>query len=345
LYDFGAYFIGPFLCKYMQFVLDDKDDYLPVCLSREGWLFHRTLLALSEKGLARTPQPPVYLRTSRAMLFRAYLCDQEIFRKSLNYKFMGTVGTLLLDRYALTAQDMSSCFSSLYLKKDIVLPDDKDELFMALREKYPDLVRITQGTHAAYSNYLHELGLDDPSKKIVFLDLGYSGSIQTMLTKALARDTHGKYFVTTTEPQVPVGEHTAYLHGAFRENVKWDTGYALLDRSSFLESVMTAPHGQLIDVIQTQNGQRHFVYGRLIVAQRYWGLVDQIHSGAVDYVVNCFEKGIFFDLPELEELYDAYTHNKDFFPGHVKEFLTIDDFIIGFSTPNLISLFLHKKSA
>jgi hypothetical protein len=327
----------------MRFVLDEESDYLPVCLSREGWLIYRTLLALSDRGVVRLPTPPIYLQVSRAALFRAYLCHRDVFEKSLGYKFNGSVETLLLERYALTSKDMLSCFSELYLKNEISLPDDKDEFFLAVKEKYDELTTLTSNTFAAYSRYLSELGLTNTDKKILFLDLGYSGTIQTMLTRALSRDTYGKYFVTTAGPEVPVGEHTAYIHGAFKDNVKWGKNYSLLDRSLFFESFMTAPHGQVIDAYCTDSGKIHFFYGRKIASQRYWSLMHQMQQGAIDYVVKYFEKGVFFDTPELEELYDVYAYNKDFFPGHVKEFLCIDDFMIGSAVSSPIKVFFQNN--
>ena len=99
----------------------------------------------------------------------------------------------------------------------------------------------------AYLAYLASIEITDQST-LHLVDLGYSGTIQSLLGILLSKNTHGHYLIASKPGKHVIEGNTAVMQGYLKEDVKMGDGYLPLDRSMFLESLLTAPYGQFRDI-------------------------------------------------------------------------------------------------
>lgn len=338
LHEFGAAMLGPMLCKYVEDLRQHSDSHTPVCLAREGWLIHQLLDSLQAQQLISLPQQAVYLKVSRTLLFRALLGEAELWPIALKNSYQGTVSSLLQQRFGLQGHEFQAFIPVKILDQAVSLPKDAGKIAGVLHKYSIKLKEQVAETRSAFTAYLDKLGLTH-GKPPLFLDVGYSGTIQKLLTLLLKRDTSGLYFVTIESGTKSVGEFKANIDGTLKNNVKWREGCMLLDRSLFIECLMTAPHGQVIDIRQNQNGSFQFFYGQKAATQTYFQDLQIIHAGAIDAVSHALRHNITYTSDEIAEMYDVFSQSRHALPQEVHHLFSADDEICGNGLVNPIDLF------
>ncbi len=339
LHEFGAAFLGPALHVYAESIEADSRGHLPVCLAREGWCFHRLLSRLKRENLIDLPSDPVYLRVSRTLLFRAMLGTPEIMSIALGNDFNGSVMDLMRKRFGLQLHEIFSVLPIELLRFQCELPQDRDKVGQWLEPHFSGLAALVTPTREALTAYLERSGLTDPDKRPLMFDLGYSGTIQKVLTHILQRDTSGLYFIATKPGDTPVGDHRALLKGVFHEGVGWRNGCTMLDRSLLFESLLTAPHGQMVDMRQKSDGEFEFFYGREAATQRYFQDLKMVFDGAIDHVIDCRRHGVTYTRDDVRELYEVFATRPNCIPRDVWHLFSVDDDITGNGLLNPLKMF------
>ncbi|SEN44398.1 hypothetical protein [Halomonas caseinilytica] len=328
LKEFGASFLGPSLTEYVREVERHAEGKLPVCLAREGWLIHKLLTHLSEEKLIRLDHEPIYLKLSRTLLFRAMLGESLTYTVALKMEFKGTVLDLMMKRFGLQMHEAFACIPSEVLGFGVTLPDNADEVREWLKPHDERLQQQVKPTRQAMEHYFRSQGLEgDPVP--LMLDVGYSGSIQKLCTRFLGRDTEGLYFIATKPGKQEIGSNTAQLTGVFREGVNWQENYTMLERSLLLECMMTAPHGQVVDVRQAQGGEFIFFYGREASSQRYYQNLQTVLEGAIEAVTEALQNDVTYTKEEVEALFEVFSTRPGAIPQAAWHLFTADDDITG----------------
>lgn len=338
LREFGYNFCGPLLWSYTQKVVNylensPSDIY---CLAREGYLFREALERILP-GNGST-----YLYASRTFLFRISLHDPRSWQYSLTHAYEGTLENFFVSRFGFTQREVSEILERVSGSGLISLPNDIERLKVIVGNKRKYIQDITSATRNAYLKYLESkklhVGSDNP---ILFLDIGYSGTIQKLLTLLLSRNTSGYYFITTNAKKDNVDQHIASLYYAFKDGVRMGDGYDLLDRSMFLESLFTSPDGQFIDIRESVNDSQDFNYffGKRGYTQEHFEKLDVVFDGALDAVEHFNRCQIQFSEDELEKLYINYVYHRNLIPSESWPLFEFDDAISGLGHVNPLHFF------
>lgn len=338
LYEFGHSFLSPILNHYTRQILKNPHGYRTVCLAREGWIFFKLLNHLRNQNLIALPHKPTYLKVSRTLLFRSHLGDEEIWDIALDGKFKGSVLELLMKRFGLQLHEVFSLLPEELLYFQLSLPEDKDkvkEWFAPHNSKFENFVAPTKD--ALYHYLAKERLVDGPIS--LMLDLGYAGTIQKLITKIIGRSTSGLYFIANSPGENAVGKHWAHMRGVFKENVKWSEGYLMLERSLLLESLMTAPHGSVIDIRLRTDGELDFFYGQLAAPQRYYQDLEAILQGAIAGVEEGFRLDIEYSVEEIEALFAGFATSPSAIPTAAFHLFSIDDDFSGNGVLSATQLF------
>ncbi|WP_417329142.1 hypothetical protein [Halomonas cupida] len=339
LREFGAAFLGPALTMYARAVEENGSGRLPVCLAREGWLIHKLLTRLESEGLVEFDHSPIYLKVSRTLLFRAMVGEPDIWPLAMKGSFSGSVLELLMKRFGFQMHEVFACLPPELLNFTLQLPEDAEKVSEWLEPHAERLNEQVKYTRLALKEYFSRSGLYDRDLMPLMLDLGYSGTIQKLCTKLLERDTDGLYFIATQAGKTEVNGHTATLKGVFREGVEWKEGYTMLERSLYFECLMTAPHGQVVDILETNDGNLIFSHGREASSQRYYQDLEAILDGAIDAVVDAMHKDIFYTTKEVEDLFEVFSTRPGALPQASWHLFTADDDISGNGMVNPLQIF------
>lgn len=339
LYEFGYSFFSPILNHYLRKALKHPNDPQIVCLAREGWIFYTIINHLLDRSLIELEHKPVYLKVSRTLLFRSQLGEEDSWDISLTGKFEGTVLSLLMQRFGLQLHEIFSLLPEELLGFKLSLPADKKKFIQWITPHNEKLRMHAEPTLEALLSYFATEKLTTSIAEPLMLDLGYAGTIQKIITKLIKKDTSGLYFIANDAGAHKVCDNNAVMQGVFRENVKWSEGYLMLERSLLLESLMTAPHGQVIDIRRQTDGEFTFFYGRKAAPQRYYQDLECIITGATDGVAEGFLKNIEYSVQEIEELYAGFALSPSAIPKEVHHLFNIDDAFSGNGVLNPTQLF------
>ncbi|NIX94430.1 HAD family hydrolase [Pseudomonas fulva] len=342
LYEFGYGFLGPILNYYIREIQKRNCSHMPVCLAREGWIIYNILDKLRSKGLADFKATPIYLKVSRTVLFRSQLGNPSIVELGLMSKFSGSVLELLLRRFGLQLHEAYSLLPVELLDFKVNLPEDMDAVATWFEPHNERMHAYVKPTRDALMYYFESEGLTKAYPTALFLDLGYAGTIQKIITSMIGQNSEGLYFITTASGEHKVGPLKASMTGVFKENVQWSTGYLMLERSLLLESLMTSPDGQLVDVRLGLNNDLQFFHGRLATPQKNYQDLQTIFDGATNAVIEGYELGLTYTLEELEVLFAAYATSPSAIPSEAFHLFNIDDDFSGNGVINPTQLFgLH----
>lgn len=342
LYEFGYGFLGPILNYYIRKIAERSATHRPICLAREGWVLFAALKHLEDNGLLSFEAKPLYLKVSRTVLFRSQLGNPDIWELAFHSKFEGTVLDLLLKRFGLQLHEAFSLLPQELLGFNVSLPDDHQKLSEWLAPHNARMHSYVEPTRNALRTYFNREALTSSSPKALMLDIGYAGTIQKILTRMFGQSTDGLYFITTAAGSHLIGQHTATMAGVFKENVKWSEGYLMLERSLLLESIMTAPEGQLVDIRLQKNGELQFFHGRLATPQRQYQDLQTIFAGAIDAVGDGFKMNLNYSVEEIECLFSAYATTPSAIPKEAFHLFNIDDDFSGNGVISSTQLFgLH----
>lgn len=334
----GAVFLAPTLTFFNHQLLKQSTERPLYFLAREGYWLEQSFQQFAHaQGQQRNSH---YLLVSRAFLFKIGLLNPETYPYSLNFKFSGTLYELMRTRFMLSDVSINRAFSSKQQQQKVLLPADLKKVATVLEAKQPVLEPIVSPSHDAYVSYLE--GLDFFKQDILnIVDLGYSGTIQTLLSIMFHKNTLGHYLIASKPGTKTLGTVTATMKGYLQEGPKMGDGYLPLDRSMFLEALLTAPVGQFQDIRHSPLPHRKFdyYYGRKVDSQHQFHLIEKVMEGALEQLREFSQQGSEFTAQEIEQLYTAFVMKKGMLPRNSWPLFTIDDDIASEGTVNGLDFF------
>ncbi len=272
------------------------------------------------------PKTTEYLLVSRAFLFKIGLLEPETYQYSLNFNFSGTLYQLMRTRFMISDVSINKAFSRKEQNKHIALPQDIDKVTKLLNHSLAPLSPIINQTKMAYQAYLTQRGYFEPAQTHL-VDIGYSGTIQTLLTLIFKQPTQGHYLIASQPGKNQIGSHTVSMTGYLKEGVKLGDGYLPLDRSMFLESLLTAPNGQFQDIRFNPLEHREFdvYFGRKTSAQHHFYLLEQVFQGALQRLCQLQNDQVSFSHSEIEQLFTQFVTQQGLIPRTSWPLFSIDD--------------------
>ncbi|WP_462169261.1 HAD family hydrolase [Pseudoalteromonas lipolytica] len=336
--NFGTTFLGPTLSFFMQGIdkATTEQDTL-YFLAREGYWLEKAYIKsnLNKELKHRT----CYLLASRAFLFKILLDNEKSYSYSLKSAFSGTFLELMSTRFILSNSEIRSVFSDETCSMMIQLPSDKKEVERILSTHRNSIQRVISETKSAYLSYLDSQGVIG-QEVLHLVDLGYSGTIQSLLSLLLGVDTYGHYLIASQPGERYINNAKVMMVGYLKEGVKLQDGYLPLDRSMFLESLLSAPFGQFRDIrLNPLTNEFDFYYGRQVNAQRFFQEIEQVMLGALAYCEFANEKSISFTKEEIEMLLESYLSKPNMIPRCIHHVFDIDDDVAGNGTVNALHFF------
>lgn len=339
LYEFGYSFLSPIMNHYVRKIAEYSIEQRPVCLAREGWLFFELINRVREKKLLNIRHEPVYLKVSRTLLFRSMLGDLEVWQLALENKFKGNVLDLMIKRFGLQLHEAYEILPAELLSFKVALPEEKDKVVQWLTPHKSRMQDHVEPTRRALFEYLSRTLAGEEHLTPLMLDLGYAGTIQKIITRIIKRDTSGLYFIANKSGNTQVAGQIANMRGVFKEDISWSQGYLMLERSLLLESLVTAPHGQVSDIRLRSDGNFDFFYGRSAAPQRYAQDLEAIMKGAIAGVEEGLTKNIEYNPEEIEALYAGFALSPSAIPKAAFHLFSIDDDFSGLGIISPAQLF------
>lgn len=343
--EFGQNFVGPILSQYLLSVIKSaKSNDVFFCLAREGHFISQAVNELKTQKLIEEQLSFTYLTVSRVFLFKLLLGNPESWQYSLAPKYEGDLQGLLVNRFNLSKKVIDDILSQSEQKTKIALPNDIDVVKGIFIKHVEQLSELVAESKAAYMSYLNSIDFGKLENINVVLDIGYSGTIQKLLTLISGVDTKGIYFIASKPGSHKVGINTVQMEGVFKEGVKLGDGHIMLDRSILLESLLTAPKPQLVGIRKSKQpnvkeSSYQFFYGMRASTQKQFHLLDEIMSGAINHVIHCFKHNIEYTTQELDDLYSRYVTQPNMIPHGIRHLFEIDDAISGNSKVSYQQLF------
>jgi len=318
--EFGQYFLGPSLLGYIRKVKEEgRKTVFP--LAREGYVFDKIFDSFVDLPSSR------YLKVSRALLFRITIDDERCLEYSLKPKFSGSFEDLLIHRFGFSKKNLVTVLSEIDLIKTFSLPRDYDDVVSLIGHYGSALAESVSESKAAYLEYLESIEFKDNP---LVLDLGYNGTIQKLLTLLTSQNTSGLYFIASDPGVKAVYKSNAKMSGVFAEDVQMGDGCLMLDRSMFLESLLTAPEGQLKDIRKNPiTGEFEFFYGKRANTQKHFHELEQVFEGAIEHVKHCFKHDISYSKEEIHHLFNQFVTKRSVFPAITWKLFEIDDAVSG----------------
>ena len=339
---FGYRFMGPVLARYCE------DVYLNLMatnshsrlffLAREGYFLKDIVEYYFRLKRYELPLQSKYLVVSRVFLFKILLIEIDNIHHTLNHSYSGSLANLLRCRYAFSGAEINYILEAIpeledCAHLDIELPRDIEIVLRYLKQISSLMSDMLYQKHRSYLEYLSSI--DYGGEEVHLFDLGYSGTIQKLLTNITGVPSIGHYFVTTPQAQ---DTHNCKFIGHLAANKVFNEGYALLDRSLYLEAILTAPQGQLIDIC-SDNTNTRFIYGKETAAQKNFFMLREVVRGAKEYCKDVVSNQGLLDHDEVAAYYKAFISNENNFPEAIKKVIEVDDSISGFGVINPLSVF------
>lgn len=331
LKEFGYNFLGPICSEYFHHlkdnILNEHYDFVGF-LAREGFLFDKIYQSLANEN-AMPDVRRQYVLASRSFLFRISIADPYTWQWSLSHGFVGSLQMLFVARFGFTVTQLSNIFSESELESEWVLPDQIAELTTLLMPRLNQFENQVGPTRDTYIKYLTEIGLAT-SQHLLLLDIGYSGTIQKLLVRLLEKDISALYFITTHSGTHTIEKKNAVMNYVFKDDVRMGEGYKMLDRSMFLEALLTSPKGQFVDIrMKAGESGFDFYYSRNAYTQQNFHALNCVFEGATQAVLENFKHEVRYSTTEIEELYQGYSAKRNMLPSSAWALFDLDDAISG----------------
>lgn len=338
----GHRLFGPVCAPAVMWIAETvsrRPDRPVLFLSREG--YHLRRLVAESLRLLRLPAPPLeYLVVSRTLVFRLLLAMEDEWRLGLVAHYQGTLESLMRERFGLNADEIAE-LDLPSLPSKVNLPDERDQAMVA--EVLASRRAVLQPTFLprldAYRAYVDRLSR---GAAFTVVDIGYSGTIQRGLSALLPHELDGLYFFLLGDA---AGTASPIVASAFwKGRGGFGSGDPLIDLSLVLESVLTSPDGQVVDLDPHGRGLRadSFVYREGTQVQKLFQITHALMDGVQDFIRDMADGGVSpQSLPDLIDVGAAYQSllrlDQSDEMKFLRQFCEVDDAISGFGVINPFS--------
>jgi hypothetical protein len=312
LKEFGYTFLGPALTLLFQEINNSLlKTTIPTFIAREGFALKNIYLKLAQEDLLKHKPAPLYLSVSRQILYKRILLLpelNEIIWKRIRQKT--TLKDFLIYKCRIDESFLNQKIPMHILKSSYNLPHELKKLNKTLSSIYKELSMLIEEDNETIDSYLKTLDLSKNGRSPIFIDIGYSATVQKIISSILNMTSKGIYLISTERQKVNVDNNDIEIIGALRNNVEFDSGYTPLARSLLMEALLTTNTGQVVKILKTPNGQYEFIYGEKTINQSLFHLCKAIQSGAEQCVIDCFKKNLVWEKHEVERILSINLQRK-----------------------------------
>ncbi len=294
----GFAWVGPMFAKFARWLTEiDAQDTGLIFLAREGYILQKAYsqycAAAECEGL-----PNSYFLTSRRAASVAGIRTEEDLREVVNQYYNGSLKNYLQARFGIQDETIG---------EDQMLSMPRDEAFIMdylhRREGFKEQIERERNVYLQYAQSLRE---QMNVHRFIAVDVGYSGTIQFYLSRMLEEVIDGYYLSTgVNKKPLKIGCKCEAIYPV--DTVEATTTSKIFASQLFLEAVLQAPYGQLINftcedgvavghfkkdnvvpetVTQIQNGLLRFVevYGKLVKTNTRSDISAQLAEDLLYYV-------------------------------------------------------------
>lgn len=327
--DMGYACLGPLLLYFTLWLYDlsrKRNIRHLLFLAREGYLLQE-LFQIAESALGETGIRKTYLLCSRRAVSVPTLSGDRDILELLDAPYRGSYESLLVSRFGvepLETEGLPAGQEQLLREAVVRLPEDRNRISNELLRIKKRILENAERERSTYLQYLKKNAAIG-SEACAVVDIGFSGTIQKYLARLTGKAMEGFYFVTSERARNhPLAER---MHGCFGSFLKPKSGNPVYDYSLILESVLTAPQGQLLRFDPGGNP----VFAEHVYKENQWPIVRAVHLGIIDYVrqtIGWYKEA----LPEFESAKDTavfffrqIAENPNVISPSLREILKVDD--------------------
>jgi hypothetical protein len=340
LKEFGYTFLGPALALLFQEINKNlSETTVPIFLAREGFALKNIYSELVKKNLLLYKPFPVYLKVSRQVLYKRILLRPDLNKiiwKS--YEGKTNLKEFLMHKCLIDETFLNQKIPREALKASYDLPKEIDKLNEAISKNSKELNIAIKEDNENIDLYLKTFGLNKDHRSPLFIDIGYSGTAQKILSSILNIPSKGVYLITTGKEKEKVNNNELEIIGALKNNVQFSSGYVPLQRSLLLEALLTADTGQVVKVLKTPNECFDFIYGITTTNQSLFHLCKTIQLGAQQCVIDCFKNQLNWEKHQVEKILETNLRQK-LIPKSLCQLFEIDDMFHSRSVLNSFEIF------
>ena len=312
--------LGPVFAAFCRWLSqNDKDDLL-LFVTREAYVL-QPMYQVYCKTAGIIPRDNKIFYASRQATAAAAFCCEENYFAAYEEIFDGTVC-----EFSRTHFNFVFPASDINGSKRIVLPRMKEEVLRYF-VPYKDTILKQNSVQAQiYRKYVSAIKEEFPNKRLTIVDIGYRGTAQYYLSLGQKELFAGEYLflnnITLTK-QLNCPESSLAITTEGR--------HPLYDNLLFLEALMQVPYGQLIELIQNDNGSIEPVCTEPIVISKEIQRAQKCFQQYVENEAQWAKKlGDHFDYPlSLAEDIFAALIDCDLIPKWLLSNLKIDDAFSG----------------
>lgn len=168
-----------------------------------------------------------------------------------------------------------------YLQIDTSIEDDKNIIKNILLDLSADIKENSKAVFERLDMYRTYASLN--KKNISVVDIGYSGTIQLALSKLFPQTNMAGFYMVTSPEAAQIRKYGGVAYGFFsEEDISKDS--VVKNYSLFLEALLTANHGQVIDFRKTVDNKIIPIFGEKGTSQHNFSILNQISSGVERYI-------------------------------------------------------------
>jgi hypothetical protein len=352
----GYILFGPMVFNFLSWLINasTRDGVRKLkFLSREGFLLNQAFETMvTHPSLKKTDIGKIkgtyFLCSRRAMIMAALRTESDIPLMLKTY-FQGTVRAFFDKRMIVSDLDIiEKRLGTTVFDQDISLPRDYEYLQNIISKVFDIIVKRSEIERMALLKYCEEQGVNT-SEKIGLVDVGYSGSIQIALSDLLGRPFMGYYFVhekAESKSSIPGSIFRGYF-GEFDKTDPKKNNLPIYRYSLLLESVLTAPIGQLISFQIGPMGTTP-IYKEPGVSQKNFPLIHLIQEGTLQFIKDMLDlfgaQALDVEFPNdlIQRCYEMISIG-DIRCGDLEPGLSVEDDFCGNGEIPVLKFYLGKK--
>ncbi|HEY0334260.1 MAG TPA: rhamnan synthesis F family protein [Stenotrophomonas sp.] len=276
--DAGYVVLGPLLIDYLIWLRDIAEERGAriLFLSREGFLLEQAYQRLARHDGAFSRIETRYFLASRRGTGMPTLQSEADLSRLLAGNFTGELCDLLRARLGGAAEIATASALSTSMRKQVYLPEMRDEVVALLQPALPALFTIATSERRSYLRYWHESVGD---AKALVADLGYSGTIQRNLALLTDHEVDGAYFALTRAAEKLDGHGWALARHHDGRDASAVNSSAILDHDLLLEALLGAPQGQFAHFENTTP-----IFGPQELTEQGLAVMRSVHDGALAFI-------------------------------------------------------------
>lgn len=281
----GYIVLGPLVLDFLLYAIDVADkrgiNHL-LFLSREGHFLQQAFTRLQPLHYRATRLGSSYFLASRRATMLPAMFDSSDLSCALNGTFNGSLGQLVQARLGDDALDHVASLQPALVERDVFLPEMTEDVLRWLRPSAAGLVTLAAQQRRAYRAYwTHTVGTSTP----MVVDVGYAGSIQRNLARALETPLAGCYMALRATASA-LDDHgwaeARYFDGRCQGV---DTSRSAILRNDLLvEALLAAPQGQFNGFAETSDGTFTPRFGSMELSAAGIATLSLVHEGALEFI-------------------------------------------------------------